>query len=228
MVLGIADPEHLLDVLGELTEALLFGVLAVGDVANDREHLIVRQGEQPRLEGLLAAAERHRVFEGRDAGPLPEALEASRERFGDDAIVKTGHALADELLRRHREICARAAPHVEDASVGRHPDVEVGRGIEHGAQLGVGLHQLVGAEIERPLQHGAVLVELAIGAVDGIDEGPELRVGGRSLAAEMLSDLAPEQAVQPRAHQTSVNVVIVIVWLWRSQRAPGVNGDISP
>ena len=91
------------------------------------------------------------------------------------------------------------------------PEDLVGEGAHQGAQLGVGLQQFLRAEIERSLEHGAVVVELAIGLVDALEHWPQL---GRNLTVVKVAlELTSQQAVEVRHGQRSDRVVTVMVWL---------------
>ena len=94
-------------------------------------------------------------------------------------------------------------------------------------ERGVGLHQLLGAEVHGALQHGPVVVELAIGGVDRVQELQAV-AGHLRLAAEEAADLTGEEAVPLGHGHLSESVVMVMVWLCSSHRASGVNGEISP
>jgi len=66
--------------------------------------------------------------------------------------------------------------------------------VEDRVQPGLAVQQLLGAQIQRPLQHAAVHVRLAVRAVDQVEEGaPFLRDGIRF--AEAFLQLPPQQAV---------------------------------
>ena len=102
----------------------------------------------------------------------------------------------------------------------------IGKRADQRAQLAVGLQQFLRAQIERALEHRAIVVELLIGLVDGVEH--RLQLGGHAVVREKPFQLAAQQAVQVGDPHRSENVVTVIVWLCSSQRAFGVNGEISP
>src|SRR5690606_18970275 len=56
------------------------------------------------------------------------------------------------------------------------------------------VRQFLGAELERALEQGAIAVEAGIGGIDRVNERPQ-RVGHLVLYAEVLPQLAPQQAV---------------------------------
>ena len=99
-------------------------------------------------------------------------------------------------------------------------------GADQRAQLAVGLQQFLRAQVERALEHRAIVVELLIRLVDGVEH--RLELGGDPFVREKSFQLAAQQAVQSGDPHRSANVVTVIVWLCSSQRAFGVNGEISP
>jgi hypothetical protein len=89
----------------------------------------------------------------------------------------------------------------------------VGQGLQYPPQLRIGPQQLLRAEIESPLNHLPVLVELDVSLVHGLQKRPPgLRY--RVHASEEFLQLAAKQAVRlVHAIQTSAKPVRVIVWL---------------
>ena len=106
------------------------------------------------------------------------------------------------------------------------PEDVIGKRADQRAQLAVGLQQLLRAEVERALEHRAIVVELLVGLVDGGEHRLELR--RHAIVGKVAFQLAAQQAVQLGHRHRSERVVTVMVWLCSSQRAFGVNGEISP
>ena len=136
-------------------------------------------------------------------------------------------ALAEIVARQPvPRLFGRRALDVDDRAVGAKPDDVIGKGADQRAQLAVGLQQFLRAQVERALEHRAIVVELLVGLVDGVEH--RLQLGRARLVGKIALQLAAQQAVQVGDPQRSANVVTVIVWLCSSQRAFGVNGEISP
>jgi hypothetical protein len=192
---------------------------------------------------LRVALEHPAVLEFEDVLALGLGLRVELADPGDE-ILRTGELIENvgesPLVLAVTEHLLGDLPHLREAAVERgdpaaavdHEEA-VGRGLESGLEErerlpegGVGLHQLLRAEIHRALEHRAVVVRLPVGGVDGGEERPEL-LRHRLRAAEAAPELAFEKAVAA-AHHRSASVVMVIVWLCSSHRALGVKGEISP
>ena len=70
----------------------------------------------------------------------------------------------------------------------------IGERAHEQAQRRVGLQQLLRAQLERALEHGAVVVELPIGLIDGRQH--VRHAGGNAVVGEVAFDLPPQQAVK--------------------------------
>ena len=115
---------------------------------------------------------------------------------------------------------------VENHVVAVDPEEHVRQQREDGAQVAVCLQQFLRAQVERALEHFTVRIRLLVGVAHHVEQGAPLR-GDGPFALEM-ENLAQQQAVPLPVAHASLRVVMVMVWLWRSQRAPGVSGEISP
>ena len=122
-----------------------------------------------------------------------------------------------------KAVTSKAADQVAQGAHGLQPRLL----LQRPAEGGVGLHQLLGAQVHGALQHGPVVVELAVGGVDRVQEGHAV-LGHPILAPEEAEDLPGEEAVALFHRQRSARVVMAMVWLCSSHRASGVNGEISP
>ena len=180
------------------------------------EPLFDREAEQ-RLDA--GADEEPAAFDSRlgDVGDGRQLLEEDAELrlFPRQRLLR-----AQPLLHLRRE---RAVRRFELGGARRHAGLEVDL---VAAQLRVGLQELVGGEVERAFEHRAVGVRLHVGGVDRRHESPHPRIRQALLVEE-----AAQLAAQERVHgppQISARAVMVMVWLWSSQVAPGRSGEISP
>ena len=131
-------------------------------------------------------------------------------------LLQILHREGEDLLalRRIGEVI-RDLPHLHELEVELHdPALEVDRhdavgrrvegrleergGIPEGVlglpQLGIGLHELLGAQVHGPLEKDTVGVRLVVGLVHRVEEPAEF--GGHGvLAAEVAADLAQQEAV---------------------------------
>jgi len=141
--------------------------------------------------------------------------------------VGIGFGLQEIVARQPSpRVLRRRALDVEDGAAGVEPQDVIGERADERPQLAVGLQQLLRAEVERSLQHGAIVVELLVRLIDRREHRLELRRHAR--LGEVALQLPAQQAVQLGHRQRSDSVVTVMVWLCSSQRAFCVNGEISP
>jgi hypothetical protein len=86
---------------------------------------------------------------------------------------------------------------LEHDAVDRDTQKEVRRRLQHRARLRIRLQELLRADLERPLQHRAVVVALAVGLVDGLEK---TRPRPRNLIVrpEVALDLPAEEGVATR------------------------------
>ena len=212
-------------VQGQLAGAQLpLRVVALGDVAQDQHDLRLFHRQQARLVeprrrcvGAELQLQVHRGVVPGDAGEGVGDRPAGRgvQHIGNGA---PGHPAA-------RRLRVRRALHVQDHALLVEPENLVGKRADQRPQLGAGLQQFLRAQLERSLEHGAIVVELPVGLVHRLDHRRE-RGGNRCFWKDALQ-LAAQQTMKVAHHQRSGRVVTVIVWLWSSHRALGVNGEIS-
>ena len=103
--------------------------------------------------------------------------------------------------------------------------------MKNGADLRRPLGDFLGADVEGALQDPPMFVLLAVGVADGPQESAHHVEGGAASFAEKACVLFFKKAMDRAGHarpSVSAKVVIVMVWLWSSQRPRGVRGEISP
>lgn len=198
-------------VQSQLAGAQLFlSVVALRDIAQDQHDLRVGH----RLQAGFVASRGRRVGANLDLEVHRRAaLGQPHQRLVEGAARRGVEDVDDRPPDRPaaRRFGVGGAFHVEDDAVAVEPEDLVGEGAHQGAQLGVGLQQFLRAEVERTLEHGAVVVELAIGLVDALEHWPQL---GRNLTVVKVAlELTSQQAVAIRHGQRSDRVVTVMVWL---------------
>ena len=197
--------------------------MPLGHIAQDHQRLRRVDGKEPRL---VHARERPLPKLDFEAARLARAQHVGKRRSERCRLRRQllHQRLADDPTPRQRVGAAPA--HVENRAVLIEPEQLIGERAHQQAQRRVGLQQFLRAQLERALEHGAVVVELPVGLVD---RRKDIRHAGRdAVVGEVALDLTPQQAVKVVHRYRSVNVVTVIVWLCSSQRALAVNGEISP
>ena len=150
------------------------------------------------------------------------------EPHGERGVRVVLKAPPDETTRGSEQVVGVAAATSEDRAVVVDPQKEIRKRMHHRTHVRVRLEQLLRAEVEGALQQRPVGVRLPVGVADRREEAVQFR-GPWFHGTEEGMDLASQQAMEFGHRQAaSASVVIVIVWLWSSQRALGVNGEISP
>jgi hypothetical protein len=213
-------------------------VLGVGDRNGDELGEVAEQGSRPRGTGRVLAHHRQ------DA-PLG-AVDADRRRQravgggagelggdprpGDDggaAALGAQHARRLAVHDPRRLAGDEVEQLLQVAALRDGGGDPAQRGLLElaGREAGVQLAHLPRERVHRLVHQVAALVELRVGPVDALEQaGPRPDVRRRRAGHEpRLAQLAHEQPV----HHASDNVVMVMVWLWRSQVPPPA-GAISP
>jgi hypothetical protein len=123
----------------------------------------------------------HRVIEGRLLAGAEEGAQL----------------VPDQPAGGHGEGARRAAAARGDAAVGADVQDEIGKGLHEAAQFGVGLQQLVRADLHRRLDEVAIDVRLEVTPVDGLEKRRPRRC--REIdAVEIPSQLPLEECVHGR------------------------------
>ena len=154
------------------------------------------------------------------------------------------YTVSPESTRDRPNMCARRPVLVDDACGavdlgdrdrrvlrdGKQPGVLRGQArLRRAPELLVEVGHLGARDLERALQQVPVVVALGVGRAHPVEErAPSLVVGRPARFEPEPVQLAEQHAVPGRAHAPcSARVVIVIVWLCRSQYALGVRRDLA-
>ncbi len=198
--------------VGALAVELGGRLLLAGDVADDDDQLAAPDRDDPRLVVGHPIPDRDAVLERERPTRLHHLVERLTKHLGGCFIRNVGDLPADESLRSQAEVGGRTAAAVENDAGGIDAKHDIGKGPEDRPHVRVGLKELLGAQIDRALEHGPVAVELDIGAVDEIQEVVDPRRDG-VLLTKAAPDLPAQKAVHRFQAAFSSKVVMVIVWL---------------
>lgn len=142
-----------------------FIVLSACDVTDDHDGAVVPARDQSHLEIGQLAVVWQRILECNDSMFSGNRLQRLIERLAHGPVRKVLDAHAAQFAWRDHEVGLRAGLDREDGPRPVHAEEQIRDRLEHGAQFGIGLEQLLRTLFEGAFQHCPVSVELPVGLV---------------------------------------------------------------